>query len=77
MPNVKINSDIKRFARYQSVVNTLLAKDSFNKPDIYNALKNEKPQFIGRVIGELVRDGYLTNLGIKNEPPIFLVGQEG
>jgi DNA repair protein RadC len=65
---MKAQPDLKRFARYQSVVNTLLAKDSFNKPDIYNALKNEKPQFIGRVIGELVKDGYLTKTGIRAKP---------
>jgi len=68
MPNVKINSDIKRFVRYQAVVNTLLAKDFFNKPDIYNALKNEKSQFIGRVISELERDGYLNKAGLKTKP---------
>ncbi len=45
-----------------------MAKDSFNKPDIYDALKNEKPQFIGRVIGELMKDGYLTNSGSKTTP---------
>jgi DNA repair protein RadC len=65
---MKTQPDVKRFARYQSVVNTLLAKDSFNKPDIYNALKNEKPQFIGRVISELERDGYLTKTGIRAKP---------
>jgi DNA repair protein RadC len=65
---MKILPDVKRFARYQSVVNTLLTKDSFNKPDIYNALKNEKPQFIGRVISELERDGYLTKTGIRANP---------
>ena len=68
MPNVKINPDVKRFVRYQSVVNTLLAKNSFNKPDIYNALKNEKSQFIGRVISELERDSYLTKAGIRAKP---------
>jgi len=67
MPNPKIDPDIKRFVRYQSLVNAFLAKDSFNKPDIYDALKNEKSQFIGRVIGELVRDGYLTNSGSKTK----------
>jgi hypothetical protein len=68
MPNVKIDPDIKRFVRYQSVVNALLVKDSFNKPDIYDALKNEKSQFIGRVISELVRDGYLNKGRLKAKP---------
>jgi DNA repair protein RadC len=68
MPNIKIDPDIKRFVRYQSVVNTLLAKDSFDKSYIYNALKNEKSQFIGRVISELERDGYLTKAGIRAKP---------
>ena len=71
MVKLKIDPDVKRFARYQSVVNILLAKDSFNKPDIYEVLKDEKPQFIGRVIGELVKDGYLTNSGSKTKPQYF------
>jgi len=68
MPNTKIDTDIKRFERYQSVVNVLLAKNYFRKSEIYEYLKDVKPQFIGRVIGELMRDGYLTNSGSKTKP---------
>jgi len=68
MPNFKIDLDVKRFARYQSVVNVLLAKNYFRKSEIYEYLKDVKPQFIGRVIGELMRDGYLTNSGSKTKP---------
>ena len=39
--NMRSRPDEKRFAQYQSVVNTLLAKESFNKPDIYEALGKE------------------------------------
>ena len=61
--------DEKRFARYQSVVNVLLAEESFHKPDIYKALTKEiqKP-FVGKVIGELIRDGYMTQDGLKSRP---------
>ena len=69
-PN-KMDPDIARFSRYQSVVNVLLAREYFCKADIYGALKNEKPAFIGRVIGELVRDGYLSNQGSKTKPQYF------
>ncbi len=65
---MKASSDTERFARYQSVVNVLLANDSFYKPDIYDALKDEKKAFIGRVISELVKDGYLTRTGLKTRP---------
>ena len=65
---MKAQPDVKRFARYQSIVNILMESGSFNKPDIYKAIKNEKPQFIGRVIGELMKDGYLTNSGPKTKP---------
>jgi len=65
---MKILPDVKRFARYQSVVNVLLANHSFDKLEIYEALENEKPQFIGRVISELERDGYLTKTGIRANP---------
>jgi len=65
---MKNQPDVKRFARYHEVVSLLLARESFNKSAIYEILKNEKPNFIGRVIGELVKDGYLTNSGSKSKP---------
>jgi DNA repair protein RadC len=65
---MKTISDADRFKRYQSVVNILLSNKSFQKPHIYDFLKNEKPVFIGRVIGELVKDGYLTDSGSKTNP---------
>ncbi|MDO9122862.1 MAG: DNA repair protein RadC, partial [Deltaproteobacteria bacterium] len=46
----------------------LLIKDSFCKSEIYESLKEEKPQFIGRSISDLVKDGYLTNSGSKTKP---------
>jgi DNA repair protein RadC len=71
MPNMKIDPDIKRFTRYQSVINILLIKDSFCKSEIYESLKEEKPQFIGRIISDLVKDGYLTKSGLKTKPQYF------
>jgi DNA repair protein RadC len=68
MPTSKIDPDVKRFARYQSVINLLLAKESFYKSDVYVDLQDEKPQFIGRLISELTKDGYLTNSGSKTKP---------
>jgi DNA repair protein RadC len=68
MLKMKTDPDVKRFTRYQSVINILLANHSFDKPVIYEAIKNEKPQFIGRIIAELVKDGYLTNSGSKSKP---------
>ncbi|MBW2066614.1 MAG: hypothetical protein JRJ03_17015 [Deltaproteobacteria bacterium] len=50
------------------MLNALLAKESFRKPDIYGPLKSEQKPFIGRIIGELVRDGYLTQDGLKSNP---------
>jgi len=46
---MKTRTDTERFARYQSVVNLLLTKDSFYKLDIYEALGGEEKAFIGRV----------------------------
>lgn len=65
---MKTQTDAERFARYQSVINLLLAQDSFYKPDIYEVLDDEEKAFIGRVINELVRDGYLTENGLKSKP---------
>lgn len=65
---MRSSPDEDRFARYQSVVDTLWAKESFKKPDIYEALKVEQKSFIGKVIGELVREGYLTQNGLKSIP---------
>jgi DNA repair protein RadC len=68
MAKKKTQSDTERFARYQSILNILLSIDSFDKAEIYQALKDEKKAFIGRTIGELVRDGYLTTTGPKTNP---------
>jgi DNA repair protein RadC len=67
MPNSKGNKDNKRFSRCQSVVEFLSARESFQKPQIYEALKGEKPSFIGRIINQLVRDDFLN----KNGPRYF------
>lgn len=64
----KNRTDAEHFSRYQSVVDVLFRKGSFHKPDIYDALKDEAKAFIGRVIGELVRDGYLIKDGLKSRP---------
>jgi len=68
MPRIKAQSDVQRFMRYQIVVGALLAKDSFQKSDVNNALKDVKRVFVGRVIGELLRDGYLIQAGPKARP---------
>ena len=58
------------------MVNVLLAKDFFHKPEIYNALKDEEKAFIGRVISELERDGYLTKTGLKTKPQYSWSGKK-
>jgi len=68
MRKIKTQPDTERFSRYQSVVSTLLSKGSFYKSDIYESLKDEEKAFIGRVISELVRDGYLIKTGLKSKP---------
>ena len=68
MATIKPDPDVKRFVKYQAVVSALLAKDKFEKSGIYEALSDEKPQFIGRVISELMKDGYLTDSGPKTRP---------
>ena len=65
---MKTASDAERFVRYQSVLDVLLSKETFQKNDIYEALDEEKPAFIGRVIAELARDGYLNEDGLKSKP---------
>jgi DNA repair protein RadC len=54
-----------------------MESDLFNKPDIYKAIKNEKPQFIGRLIAELVKDGYLTSSGSKTKPQLSWSAKKG
>ena len=65
---MKNMTDAERFARYHAVLSLLLTKDSFYKFDIYEVLKDEEKAFIGRVISELVRDGYLAENGLKSKP---------
>jgi hypothetical protein len=38
--NNETQTNAERFARYQSIVNVLLSKDPFRKPEIYYALEN-------------------------------------
>jgi DNA repair protein RadC len=68
MPKIKARLDAERFTKYQTVIDLLSARNSFYKQDIYNALQNEKAIFIGKVISELVQDGYLTKTGPKTNP---------
>src|SRR4030042_4642110 len=65
---MKTDPDVKRFTKYQSVVNILLGRDSFEKSEIYEVLRNEKPVFIGRVIAELIKEGYLNKSGSNTKP---------
>ena len=74
---MKTNNDTKRFVRYQSAVNSILAKDRFRKPDIYEALKDEKKAFIGRVVSGLVREGYLAKAGAKANLSYFWLAKRG
>jgi DNA repair protein RadC len=68
MPGRKIDKDSKRTARYHSVINLLSAERSFQKSEIYKKLKDEKPSFVGRIIGDLQRDGYLKRSGPRKDP---------
>ena len=68
MKKTKNRSDTERFSRYQSVVDILFAKDGFSKAEIYTLLKDEDRNFIGRIINELVREGYLAEDGVKSIP---------
>jgi DNA repair protein RadC len=69
-------SDTERFARYRAVVEVLAAKDSFRKPDVYPSFKPEEKTFIGRVIAELARDGYLRQKGLKSNPSFSWTGNK-
>jgi DNA repair protein RadC len=65
---MKSHSDTERFARYQAIVDALLAKESFQKSDIHSSFEPEEKSFIGRVIRELVQDRYLSQNGQKSNP---------
>ena len=61
-------SDTERFARYQAVLDALVAKESFQKANIYPSFSPEEKAFIGRIISELTKDGYLSQNGLKSNP---------
>jgi DNA repair protein RadC len=67
---MRAKSDTERFARYQAVVEALIAKNPFRKSEIYPSFKTEDKAFIGRVISELTRDGYLSENGPKSNPSL-------
>jgi DNA repair protein RadC len=68
MPKRRIDKDSKRSARYHSVINLLSAERAFQKSEVYQKLKDENPSFVGRIIGDLLRDGYLKKGGSRKEP---------
>ena len=65
---MKTQSETERFIRYRSVIDLLLERDGFRRPDVYEALKDEKTTFIGKVINELLSDGWLTEDSLKSKP---------
>jgi DNA repair protein RadC len=73
----KSQSDAERFARYQTVLDALLCQHSFLKQDAYKTLQSEEPVFIGRVIADLVRDGYLNKDGNKSNPSLSWTEKKG
>jgi DNA repair protein RadC len=58
--------DAQRSLRYWNLLKLLAGKDSFQKKDIYNEAEGERPGFIGRLVGELERDGYLKRDGLRS-----------
>jgi DNA repair protein RadC len=56
---IQTNYDSTRIERYQRAILALPEDNPFRKPDIFKALKEELPIYIGRVINELTQDGYL------------------
>jgi DNA repair protein RadC len=73
---IKLSPDAYRFSRYQKVLDLLLAKDGFQKSDVYDALKDEDKAFIGRVIGILLQEGYLSQRGPKTRPVYIWSGKK-
>ena len=53
------NQDSTRIERYQRVILALPEDKPFRKTDIFEAIKEELPIYIGRVINELSQDGFL------------------
>lgn len=64
---MKTTPDTSRLVKYQEVVNVLVNKPSFTKSEIYAILRDIKASFIGRIIGELLREGYLIQSGPKRD----------
>jgi DNA repair protein RadC len=62
---MKPDSDTQRFLRYQRVLEAILSLDIFRKEDVYMSLDAEKRVFVGRIIGELEREGHLTKKKAK------------
>jgi len=53
------NHDADRIERYQRVILALPENQPFRKADIFEAIKEDFPIYIGRVINELTQDGFL------------------
>ncbi len=59
------DADTQRFLRYQRVIETLLELDNFRKEDVYESLADEKRSFVGRIMGDLQREGHLARKTAK------------
>jgi len=65
---MKPSSEIERFLRYQRVLDALFKLDAFHKEDAYKAAPDEERVFVGRLIGELERDGHLVRERARGGP---------
>ena len=65
---MKRDADTQRFLRYQRVIETLFELDNFRKEDVYESLADEKRSFVGRIMGDLQREGHLVRKTAKGGP---------
>jgi hypothetical protein len=56
-------ADTDRLARYRAVMDVLLACNRFHKNDVRSKVTRENAALVGRIMTELLRDGFLEKTG--------------
>jgi len=67
---MKARSDAERFARYQAIVDALLAKEYLHKADLYPSFKPEEKMLIGRITDYVRLYAFLSQILTFTDPDL-------
>ena len=57
----KSDDKLRRFERYQQILNNILLKNTFRLPEMKDLCHPERAGYVTRVVNEMVEDGWLVS----------------